>query len=140
MYILLTVFAEVFGTIYNEKPGIASLNYISLAIGFTIGGQVGGRVVDYSYRKLSARQPDGKGQPEFKLPLLMASSVLFPAGRLFYGWTAEYRTHWIGPNIGACLFAIGAMGTFLASQSYLVDVLPLYAASVLAAAVLVRSL
>ncbi len=61
MYILLTVFPQVFGEIYNEEPGIASLNYISLAIGFTIGGQVGGRVVDYSYRKLTARQPAGKG-------------------------------------------------------------------------------
>lgn len=140
MYILLTVFAEVFGQIYNERPGIASLNYISLAIGFTIGGQVGGRVVDYSYRTLTARQADGKGQPEFKLPLLMATSIIFPSGLLIYGWTAEYKTHWIGPNIGAGLFAAGAMGTFLVCQSYLVDVLPLYAASVLAAAVFVRSL
>lgn len=70
----------------------------------------------------------------------MATSVIFPAGLLIYGWTAEYKTHWIGPNIGAALFATGAMGTFLVCQSYLVDVLPLYAASVLAAAVFVRSL
>ncbi|CBQ69386.1 related to MFS multidrug transporter [Sporisorium reilianum SRZ2] len=140
MYILLTVFPRVFGEIYNEKPGIASLNYISLAIGFTLGGQIGGRVVDYSYRTLRARSADGKGQPEFKLPLLMITSLLFPAGLLIYGWTAEYKTHWIGPNTGAALFAAGAMGTFLVCQSYLVDVLPLYAASVLAAAVLVRSL
>lgn len=140
MYVLLTVFAEVFGQIYNERSGVASLNYISLAIGFTAGGQVGGRVVDYSYCKLSARQPDGKGQPEFKLPLLMVLSFVLPAGLLIYGWTAEYKTHWIGPNIGAVLFSAGCMGTFLACQSYLVDVLPLYAASVLAAAVLVRSL
>lgn len=140
MYILLTVFPQTFGDIYGEKPGIASLNYISLAIGFTIGGQVGGRVVDHSYRTLRARSADGKGQPEFKLPLLMVSSVLFPTGLLIYGWTAEYKTHWIGPDIGACIFAIGAMGTFLSCQSYLVDVIPLYAASVLAAAVMVRSL
>ncbi|GAK67647.1 MFS multidrug transporter [Moesziomyces antarcticus] len=140
MYILLTVFPQVFGTIYNEEPGIASLNYISLAIGFTIGGQVGGRVVDYSYRTLSAREADGKGRPEFKLPLLMVTSSLFPAGLLIYGWTAAYKVHWIAPNIGAALFAAGAMGTFLVCQGYLVDVLPLYAASVLAAAVLVRSL
>ncbi len=70
----------------------------------------------------------------------MVSSLLFPAGLLIYGWTAEYKTHWIGPNIGAAMFAAGAMGTFLVCQSYLVDVLPLYAASVLAAAVFVRSL
>lgn len=140
MYIILTMFPQVFGDIYHEKPGIASLNYLSLALGFTIGGQVGGRVVDYSYRKLSARQPDGKGQPEFKLPLLMVSGFLFPTGLLIFGWTAEYKTHWIGPDIGAVLFAAGCMGTFLVCQSYLVDVLPLYAASVLAAAVFVRSL
>ncbi|SOV07935.1 uncharacterized protein UDID_07116 [Ustilago sp. UG-2017a] len=140
MYILLTVFAETFGKMYKERPGIASLNYISLAIGFTLGGQIGGRVVDYSYGTLTARRPDKKGQPEFKLPLLMATSVIFPAGLLIYSWTTEYKTHWIGPNIGAGLFATGTMATFLVCQSYLVDVLPLYAASVLAAAVFVRSL
>ncbi|SPO40368.1 related to MFS multidrug transporter [Pseudozyma flocculosa] len=140
MYILLTVFPLVFEETYGERPGVASLNYISLAIGFTVGGQVGGRVVDRVYRRLRDGRGGGVGQPEYKLPLLMVSSLLLPVGLVVYGWTAERRVHWIVPNLGAVVFSAGLMASFLVSQSYLVDVMPLYAASALAAAVFLRSL
>lgn len=61
MYLLLTTYNSVFVDIYNESVGIASLNYISLAIGFTIGGQAG-RIVDLIYRRLRAKN-GGKGLP-----------------------------------------------------------------------------
>ncbi|PWN49960.1 MFS general substrate transporter [Violaceomyces palustris] len=139
MYLLLTVFPKVFEETYGERPGIASLNYISLGLGFTLGGQVGGRVIDKVYKDLRSKNR-GQGRPEFKLPLLMVTSFFLPVGLLIYGWTAEYSTHWIGPNIGAAIFSTGVMGSFLVCQGFLVDVLPLYAASALAAAVFIRSL
>ena len=139
MYLLLTVFPVTFSEIYNERPGIASLNYISLAFGFTFGGQLGGPMIDRIYRKLRQKN-GGVGRPEFKLPVLMATAALVPIGLLIYGWTADYKTHWMGPNVGAAIFAAGTMCSFLVVQGYLVDVMPLFAASVLAAAVFVRSL
>mgnify|MGYP000218072529 FL=1 len=63
MYLVLTTFSMVFTTYYNESIGISSLNYISLAIGFTIGGQVGGRSVDRIYRHLKNKN-GGVGRPE----------------------------------------------------------------------------
>ncbi|KAN0062201.1 hypothetical protein ACQY0O_005381 [Thecaphora frezii] len=139
MYILLTVFPSVFEQTYGEKPGVASLNYISLGLGFTVGGQVGGRVVDRIYRRLRD-QNSGVGMPEYKLPLLKVTSFFLPAGLLVYGWSAEERVHWFVPNLGAAIFATGLMGSFVVCQGYLVDVMPLYAASTLAAAVFMRSL
>ncbi|KDN41785.1 MFS general substrate transporter [Tilletiaria anomala UBC 951] len=139
MYLILTTFSEVFVLRYHESVGISSLNYFSLAVGFSLGGQIGGRLVDRIYRYFK-EQNDGVGQPEFKLPLMMATSCILPVGILLYGWSAEYAVHWIVPNIGSALFGFGLMGVFLSIQNYLVDQYSLYAASALSAAAFLRSL
>lgn len=139
MYLVLTTFESVFRTVYNESVGIASLNYISLAIGFTVGGQIGGRMIDRFYKKLRDKN-GGKGIPEFKLPVMMATCWCLPAGLIVYGWSAQYAVHWIVPNIGSVLLAIGMLTNFQCIQNYTVDSFGLIAASALAALVFLRSL
>lgn len=139
MYLVLTTFESVFRTVYNESVGIASLNYISLALGFTVGGQIGGRMIDRFYKKLRDKN-GGKGIPEFKLPVMMATCWCLPAGLIVYGWSAQYAVHWIVPNIGAVLLAIGMLTNFQCIQNYTVDSFGLIAASALAALVFLRSL
>lgn len=116
IYLVYTTYTTVFTQIYGESIGIASLNYISLALGYTIGGQIGGRTVDKIYRCLKTRN-GGVGKPEFKLPLMMVSCFIFPTGFLVYGWSAQYHVHWIVPNIGAVLLALGTRGIFLSIQA-----------------------
>lgn len=139
MYLLLTSFNAVFEDVYGESVGIASLNYLSLALGFTLGGQICGRYNDYLYKRLRARN-GGIGKPEFKLPVMMATAWMPAAGLLIYGWTAEYRVHWIAPNIGAVILAFGMISTFQAVQTYTVDTYTLFAASALSANTFLRSL
>lgn len=139
LYLQLTTFNSVFENVYGESVGVASLNYISLAVGFTLGGQIGGRVLDYFYRKLK-RENNNQGKPEFKLIVMMMTGWTPTAGLLIFGWTAEYKTHWIGPNIGAAIFAIGMLTTFQGIQSYMVDCYTIFAASAIAANVFLRSL
>lgn len=139
MYLVLTTFESVFRTVYNESVGIASLNYISLALGFTVGGQIGGRMIDRFYKKLREKN-DGKGIPEFKLPVMMVTCWCLPAGLIIYGWSAQYAVHWIVPNIGAVLLAIGMLTNFQCIQNYTVDSFGLISASALAALVFLRSL
>lgn len=67
-------------------------------------------------------------------------AILIPIGLFIYGWTAQYHTHWIFPNIGAALFAAGIMIGFNALMSYVVDSYPTYAASAVAATSLLRCL
>ncbi|KAK0527901.1 hypothetical protein OC835_004837 [Tilletia horrida] len=138
MYVLLSDVDSTFRRTYNEGPGIASLHYISLGLGFTVGGQVGGRVVDRVYRNLKKKN-GGVGRPEFKLPFMCAASPLVPAGLLLYGWTIQYAVHWIVPDIGLFLFGVGMMSSFLCTQNFLVDAYQLYAASAVGAAVFLRS-
>ena len=67
-------------------------------------------------------------------------SALIPVGLFWYGWSAAYRIHWIMPNIGACIFGAGAIICFQCMQTYIVDSYVRYAASGVAAAVVLRSL
>jgi multidrug resistance protein len=139
MYLVLTSFDAVFQDVYGESVGIASLNYLALAIGFTAGGQICGRANDYNYKRLKALN-NGVGKPEFKLPVMMVTCWMPAVGLLINGWTAEYHTHWIGPDIGACILAFGMIATFQCIQTYTVDSYSLYAASALSANTFLRSL
>uniref|UniRef100_A0A093V9F7 Putative transporter n=1 Tax=Talaromyces marneffei PM1 TaxID=1077442 RepID=A0A093V9F7_TALMA len=141
MYLMLASFPTVWTgpDYYNESVGIGGLNYISLGLGFFIGSQISARLIDLVYRRLKARN-GGVGAPEFRTPLLGIGALAIPIGLFIYGWTAEYRTHWIAPNIGAVIFSIGAIMTFQCIQTYLVDSYTRYAASALAAATVLRSL
>lgn len=46
LYLVFSTFAQVWATMYNEKPGVASLNYISLAVGLALGTQIGAPLND----------------------------------------------------------------------------------------------
>lgn len=139
MYLVLSTFPVLWESRYHESIGIGGLNYASLGIGFFLGTQISAPINDRIYRRLKRTNKD-TGRPEFRVPLMVPGSLLVPAGLFIYGWTAQKHTHWIGPNIGAALFAAGAIIGFQAIQTYLVDSYTLYAASAIAAATVLRSL
>ncbi|KAH8660469.1 putative MFS multidrug transporter [Xylariales sp. PMI_506] len=124
---------------YGESTGIGGLNYISLGLGALLGTYICAYLNDRTYRRLKARNND-IGRPEFRLPLLAITVIGVPAGLFIYGWTAQTRQHWIAPNIGACIFALGNMMTFQCMQTYIVDTYTQFAASALAAVSVLRCL
>lgn len=136
-YLLLSSFSRVFRDEYHQPVGIASLHYIAMALGFTLSGQVGGRFVDWNYRRLKAKH-GGIGVPEFKLPTLVVTGVLMPIGLLIYGWTVQYHVHWIVPDIGIFLLASGARMTLLICPLYMADAITMYTASASSALVMMR--
>ena len=140
MYLVLSTFPLLFTGVYHETLGISGLNYISLGIGFWAGAQICAPLNDRIYRRLKATRGNGKGRPEFRVPLMLPGSFITPIGLFIYGWTAEYRTHWIAPNIGALLVAMGSIICFQCIQTYLVDSYTRYAASAVGAAAVLRSL
>lgn len=140
LYLALSTFFELYMTVYNESVGVAGLNYISLGLGFFIGAPLCGKSGDKIYAKLKARDPQGKGKPEFRMPLVVPFSLFVPTGLLIYGWSAQAKTHWIVPNIGAFLFGIGTIAAFQCVTTYLVDTYARLAASAVAAVTILRSL
>ncbi|WFD34529.1 hypothetical protein MCUN1_001370 [Malassezia cuniculi] len=138
-FLLLAEFPRVFRDEYGLPPGMAALHYIPFLIGFLFSGQIGGRFVDTMYRHLKEKN-GGVGKPEFKIPLLLITAFFMPAGLLVYGWSVQYHTHWIVPDIGIVLLAIGIRAAIFVCPLYLADAVPLYSASAVAAGVSLRNL
>ncbi len=138
MYLLLSTFPGLWEDMYHESVSIGGLNYISLALGFFIGTQITA-INDRIYRNLKKRN-NNIGKPEFRVPLMVVGSVFIPMGLFWYGWSAQHRIHWIMPNIGVVFFAEGCIICFQCMHTYIVDSYTRYAASGIAAAVVLRSM
>lgn len=143
IYLMLATFPLVWTNVYHESTGIGGLNYISLIIGFMIGAQGSGRLMDLTYRRLKETyraRYNGEGRPEFRVPVLFLSSFLIVAGLFIFGWSAQEHTHWIVPNIGAAFFGAGAIMSMTPLQAYTIDAYQLYAASAVGATAVTRSM
>ncbi|KAI0914683.1 major facilitator superfamily domain-containing protein [Ustulina deusta] len=143
IYIVLTSFPALWSgprpAGYGESLGIGGLNYISLGLGFFLGAQICAPLQDRIYVYLKRRY-GGAGRPEYRVPMMVPGAVLLPVGLIVYGWTAEFKTHWIFPNIGAFIFATATIISFQCLQTYLVDTYTRYAASAVSAGTVFRSL
>ena len=138
LYLVLSTFPRLWTGAYGESIGIGGLNYISLALGFFLGSQICAPLNDNIYRRLKHRN-EGLGKPEFRAPLMIPGSILVPCGLFVYGWSAQYQTHWIVPNVGAVIFATGVCVGFQCINIYLVDSYTTYAASAISATTVLRS-
>ncbi|KAJ7595902.1 MFS general substrate transporter [Mycena floridula] len=128
LYLSLTTFVKVFTIQYNEGTGIAGVHYLAIALGSTVGGQVGARVLTRVYLLLKKKN-GGIGTPEMRLPLLMVSATTLPIGLLIYGWSAQAHAFWLVPEYFNLNFQ-GANWTCI--QTYLVDSYSIHAASAIA--------
>jgi uncharacterized membrane protein YczE len=82
-----------------------------------------------------------EGLPEWRVPPMLVGGILCPIGLLIYGWTAHYKVHWIAPNIGCVILAIGLIIAFQCTQAYTVDAYTAkYAASAAAVGAFTRTM
>lgn len=139
-YLIISTFPTVFSDVYHESLGISGLNYISLGVGYILGAQANAHVTDRLYKHLKAKRADNKGLPEFRIPAMFVGSAIVPVGLFWYGWSAQARLHWIMPNIGIAIFSMGAIVCLQCMQAYIIDSYSRFAASAMAAAVVLRSL
>lgn len=138
IYLLFTTFPAVFEETYGFAPGISGLAYLGLGVGMIFSIALFSVLSD----KL-LHQPRGGtlARPELRLVLMMWTSSLVPIGFFWYGWSAQYKTHWIVPILGTLVIGLGAFLILMPAQLYLVDAFgPEAAASALAANTVLRSL
>lgn len=139
MYLILSTFPGLWAS-YGMSTGIGGLNYIALGLGFFLGAQICAPFQDRIYARLKKHYNVSVGRPEFRIPIMIPGAIMVPVGLVIYGWTAQYRVHWIGPDIGVALLTMGVIVGFQAIQGFLVDSYTRYAASAVAAATVLRSL
>ncbi len=134
--LLFATFPTVYENTYHWSVSLSGLAYVGVGIGCAIG------VVTFA--KLSDRLLNAEGgsyRPERRLIMMMFVSPMFPIGLFIYGWTTEYKVHWVVPIIGTAICGPGAVIINSSSQTYIIDIFgPQAAASALAAVTLLRNL
>lgn len=110
---MLSSYATLWIDKYRQSELVSSLHHISIALGSTIAGQIGSRVLDQVYRFLSKRNDDA-GVPEYRIPYLVPDMVLMSVGLFWYGWSAERILPWIMVDVKTVVFTLGS---FVASQA-----------------------
>lgn len=130
--LLLSTFATLWIDDYGESQFISTLHYIAFSIGTTISTQVGGRFMDWIFKRFKARAVDGNTTPEVRIPCTIPGLILIPAGLFWYGWSAETHMHWAMLDVGVALFVSGSFFLAQAMLAYLLDEFP-HAASANAA-------
>ncbi|KAI0436659.1 major facilitator superfamily domain-containing protein [Xylaria telfairii] len=141
-YLMLSTFTYVFEERYNFSTGISGLSFLGLGVGSVLGlsiGPLSDRFITPK-KKPGENEPTISPKPETRLIPLAYTALFIPAGLFFYGWTVEYRIHWIAPIIGTSFVGFGILSVFFCITIYSVDAFQLYAASALAANALVRSI
>ncbi|KAI1857532.1 uncharacterized protein JN550_013165 [Neoarthrinium moseri] len=142
LYLMFTSMTEVFQQYYGFNTSTVGLSYIGLGVGSLIGVAIFSGTSD-RYIRRKAAEADAAAEasggvkegmkPEYRLPTLPLGAFMLPAGLFIYGWTAEYKVHWIVPIIGTGIIGAGNLIIFMAMQLYLVDAFTIYAASAIAA-------
>jgi len=136
--LVLSTFALAFQSQYNFNTWQSGFTLFGIGVGYIIGQIAVGATSDRWLRRQTARRNEIR--PEDRLPPLIIGSILIPAGFFWCGWSMESHTHWIVPMIGSALISIGAMFIYLPVSTYLVDAYPVFAASVTAGNLIVRSI
>ncbi|ROV89705.1 hypothetical protein VMCG_10347 [Cytospora schulzeri] len=139
LYLLFTTIPTVFEETYGFNVGLTGLVYLGLGSGTTLGWMIITLYSDKSVIKL-AKANNGEFEPEMRLALSIFFSWLLPVTFFWYGWSAEYKVHWMSSIVSLMPFGTGIMGLFMPILTYLVDCYPMYAASAIAANTELRSL
>lgn len=141
MHFLLTTFAKMWRSVYNEPVQITSLNYISVSVGYVCSAIMSSLFIDRIYNYLSrTKGTHNEGRPEFRLPILFVAMIVLSVGLFWYGWSAQAHVFWILPNIGTAIASFGAASCYTIITVYIVDVYSRYAASALASVAFLRSI
>ncbi|KAK5269206.1 MFS siderochrome iron transporter 1 [Exophiala xenobiotica] len=138
LYMCFGAFPIVYQQGRGWSPGIGGLAFLGVAVGMLLG--VTYSIIDNKRYSRVEDKHDGEAPPEARLPPAMVGSVALPIGLFWFAWTNGPSVHWIVSIIGTAPFGFGMVLVFLGCMNYLIDAYTIYAASVLAANSVLRSI
>ncbi|KZS95512.1 MFS general substrate transporter [Sistotremastrum niveocremeum HHB9708] len=123
---------------YGFNATQTGLCYLSLVVGFVLGGFFQMHFQHYIYLRLT--KLNGESRPEYRLFTILFGLPLFPVSLLLYGWSAQHEVHFMVPLIALAILAFGVTINFQSTMTYTAEGFIPYAASASAATVLMRSI
>lgn len=138
LYMMFSGFPIVYQEDRGWSAGIGGLAFLGIAVGMVCA-------VLYSLwdNKRYVKVQDAHGgiaPPEARIPPCIAGSFALPIGLFWFAWTNYPSIHWIVSILAGVPFGFGMTVVFLSVMNYLIDAYVIYAASVLAANSVLRSL
>lgn len=108
IYLLFTTFDDVFRGNYGFSSSISGLVYLGLGTALVLCvflfGYLNPRIQANRMKADTVDVP----RPEYRLVLMIFISPLIAVGLIIYGWSAQYKVHWIVPIIGTFFIGTGA--------------------------------
>ncbi|WWC68345.1 uncharacterized protein I206_102270 [Kwoniella pini CBS 10737] len=139
LYLNFAAYPIVFEQGHGWNVGIGGLSFMGILIGTIVSVILSVAFVNPQYIKV-AKKKGGRADPEDRLPPAIWGGFLLVIGLAGFAATDGPNVHWIAPIIFGIPFGTGIIIVFLAVLGYLVDSYTIYAASVLAANSVLRSL
>ena len=138
LYMLFAAFPIVYQQGRGWSQGIGGLAFLGVAIGMVFA--VTYNIFDNKrYVKIS-RAHDGFAPPEARLPPASIGAVSIVVGLFWFAWTNSPSLPWAASVAAGIPFGFGMVLVFLSIFNYLIDSYVIFAASVLAANSVLRSL
>ncbi|KAF2768013.1 major facilitator superfamily transporter [Teratosphaeria nubilosa] len=138
LYMLFSALPIVYQEERGWSPGIGGLAFLGVAVGMIFA-------VAYSIwdNKRYARTSDahkGFAPPEARLPPVMVGGIAVPIGLFWFAWTNYPSIQFMASISAGVPFGFGMVLVFLGLMNYLIDAYTIFAASVLAANAVLRSI
>ncbi|KAJ5817944.1 Major facilitator superfamily domain general substrate transporter [Penicillium robsamsonii] len=140
IYGTVYMFMGAMPIVYNEdrgwREGIGGLSFLGIAVGIIFGLIYAIWDNNSRYMKLFAAK---SVTAESRLPPAIVGGIALPIGMFAFAWTNYPSIHWSASIILSAPFGFGCVLVILPIMNYLIDTYTIYAASVLAAAAIFRS-
>lgn len=138
LYMLFSAFPIVYEGHRGWSQGITGLSFLGVMVGML--GAVVYSIWDNKRYMRAAEKEGGFAPPEARLPPCLIGSIALPIGLFWFAWTNYPSIHWMVSITAGVPFGFGMVLVFLSVMNYLIDSYTIFAASVLAANAVLRSL
>ncbi|RAH48808.1 MFS transporter [Aspergillus brunneoviolaceus CBS 621.78] len=137
LYMFFSAFPIVYEDIRGWNPGVGGLAFLGIMVGMIVG--VGATIpANLHFIKVQDRH-GGFAPPEARLLQCMPGALAIPISQFWFAWTDSPSIHWSVSIIATAPFGFGVILIYLGVMNYLIDSYTIYAASVLAANTVLRS-
>ncbi|KAI9823827.1 MAG: hypothetical protein M1819_001128 [Sarea resinae] len=138
LYMMFAAFPIVYQEGRGWNEGVGGLAFLGIAVGMNLG--IMWAVPDNQRYKRISRRYKGFAPPESRLRPAMIGGIALPIGLFWFAWSNSPSVFWFVPIAAGTPFGFGNVLVFLGIMNYLIDSYTIYAASVLAANSVLRSL
>lgn len=138
-YSIYTNMQPIYQGEYGFNTEQVGLTYLGPGLGFLFAVWFLVPRIDDIWKRLRDRN-DGKGKPEFRLPLANIGAVLIPLGLFWFAWAVQDHTAWWVSIIATFPYGVGQVLILNCTTNYYIDSFESYAASAIAAGATFRSI